>query len=69
MACPGADDGAVRTGEDAVVVVAERQRADGHDLGDGAEAEHIAVVQLAHVEQALRRMAQRVCHQLIQTAQ
>ena len=57
------------TGEDTVVVVAHGERADGHDLGDGAEPEVVPIAQLGHVLQAEGRMPERICDQLIEALQ
>jgi hypothetical protein len=48
-----------------VVVVQQRQGADGHDLGDGAEAKHVAVAQAVHELDAVRQVLQRVDHLLV----
>ncbi len=49
------------TCEDVVVLVAHCERADGHDLRDGAEAEHRGLLQPRHVVYAARDMRERVC--------
>mmetsp|Transcript_3591 Transcript_3591/g.6147 ORF Transcript_3591/g.6147 Transcript_3591/m.6147 type:complete len:400 (-) Transcript_3591:477-1676(-) len=51
------------------VVVHLIQRRNGHHLGDGAEAEDLRVPQLLHVGQAVRRVPQRVGHQLVEAAE
>lgn len=49
-----------RTLKHGAVVVAQRERAGRHDLGDGAEPEHLLVLEARHVGHAVWKVAQRV---------
>jgi len=55
--------------ENAVVVVAEREGADGHDLGNGAKVKVVGVAQTREVKQAAWNQFQCIGDEMIQTAQ
>mmetsp|Transcript_14506 Transcript_14506/g.43587 ORF Transcript_14506/g.43587 Transcript_14506/m.43587 type:complete len:789 (-) Transcript_14506:136-2502(-) len=55
--------------EDIRVVVALGKGGDGHDLRDGAEAEHLGIPQQREVIEALRNELERVRHEVVQAGQ